>query len=979
MTEINKKLDLAMVPPTNNDGKPYILPLDIYKEGYSGYNISNWFKGRVGDNGTPFAIRWYSHGRLLNIQGMRPFIEGQVGDYTIDDSDPDNVRIDMAEDASSIHIVGDVDDTQAGGIAIYRLINQAFPKSGIFYGKIGFMGTQDDGTLVNTGVDIVFKVLDGHMNMLGARKFYVTELEKAWLEMQAKFKQYNQEYKDTTTKQAEQFKQDTEKALADLNTKIANEIKRAEDTLGDTQATIDNNIASLKRISATCASIMAKLDADDVIDQKTFDENNKLINSRIDAIDGSVDKKLSDLSIQVQYLDLASLQSKYPQGATGVFILPNGHTASFENGSWQDSGQVSLIGGLKYYNVFNQSDVKAPFDDFDTLEGNTAVSYASKLTISNNPVADDSVLIVTLGNEEGGNYYQEVINTYSSKKAYRSGWKNKGDLKPTYSDWSKPETREFFVFDKQRDLKQPYDSIDTPIGNQTIIYKKGIKIADLSFYEDQDRIVITSGCNLNESGFLIQKLIPQNGTVFFRYGSRSKGKTPYWSDWINTQGKNYRNVTSTDVSAPYNDLSLIGSNEIVAYNTQANIVNSPFKSNNMIVITDGGANPTQGSAYTQKAISQVDGKIYTRNGWRNSLSEPVSYNQWLANEQIYKFTFASADEINKIDSRYLHLDWPLGNQQIIYGKGIELADSPISKDHEKIVITNGCSLNETGTVYQFLIPSDNLSPMYRTGFRNQAGKSPNWNNWKQVEPDVLPSLACFDTFGIVGDSYSAGLVKPDPTKDFHYNATKYQWGSMIAKRNGNHCVNFSVSGYTAKDIVDNKLSEIQKVKPLDLYCIVLGINDGASYSTETLGTVNDIKDLSNSFYGNYARIIKTIQYHAPSAKIILFTSLASFGNKQADFDQAIKDIGNSFGIPVINVKDDNYFSSDFYAKTHSTGHPTPLGYALIATHLEKLMSKCLIDHYDYFAMLNLDNDSSKTTELKDLVQPSDMDIPENNA
>lgn len=319
------------------------------------------------------------------------------------------------------------------------------------------------------------------------------------------------------------------------------------------------------------------------------------------------------------------------------------------------------------------------------------------------------------------------------------------------------------------------------------------------------------------------------------------------------------------------------------------------------------------------------------------------------------------------------------SSRLLTRKGLNWLISPINKNYEKIVITNGCRLNETGTVYQLLIPSDNLTPLYRTGFRSQAGKAPDWNNWKQVEPEILPSLACFDTFGVIDDSYSTGLVKPDPAKELHYNATKYQWGSLIAKKNGNHFVNFSVFGYTAKDVVDNKLSEIQRVKPLDLYCICLGINDGASYSAEALDTINDIKDLANSFYGNYARIIKTIKDHAPSAKIILFTSLASFGTKQADFDQAIIDLGNSFGIPVINVKDDTYFSSDFYAKTHSTGHPTPLGYALIATHLEKLMSKCLIDHYDYFAMLNLDNDSSKTTELKDLVQPSDVDISENNA
>lgn len=335
MTEINKKLDLAAIPPTNNDGDPYILPLDIYKEGYQAYNISNWFKGRVGDNGTPFAIRWYSHGRLLNIQGMRPFIEGQVGDYTIDDSDPDNVRIDMAEDASNIHVVGDVDDTQAGGVAIYRLINQAFPKSGIFYGKIGFMGTQDDGTLVNTGVDIVFKVLDGHMNMLGARKFYVTELEKAWLEMQANFKQYNQEYKDTTTKQAEQFKADTEKALADLNTKIANEIKRAEDTLGDTQASIDSNLASLKKISTSVGALQAQLDADNLETQAGHFAD--IVNIKRD-----FDQKLSNIKHPTQAFDsLAQLQAKYPNGADGDFVTTDtGHIYiySWAENNWKDCG-----------------------------------------------------------------------------------------------------------------------------------------------------------------------------------------------------------------------------------------------------------------------------------------------------------------------------------------------------------------------------------------------------------------------------------------------------------------------------------------------------------------------------------------------------------------------------------------------------------------------------------------------------------------
>lgn len=90
--------------------------------------------------------------------------------------------------------------------------------------------------------------------------------------------------------------------------------------MGDTQAAIDSNIAALKKISAACASIMAKLATDDVIDQKTFADNNKVLNARIDE---STDKKLADLSISVHYLSLAELQVKYPIGAASIFMLPN--------------------------------------------------------------------------------------------------------------------------------------------------------------------------------------------------------------------------------------------------------------------------------------------------------------------------------------------------------------------------------------------------------------------------------------------------------------------------------------------------------------------------------------------------------------------------------------------------------------------------------------------------------------------------------
>lgn len=337
MTELNERHNLATVPTINNNGESYIIPLDIYKEGYDAYDISNWFKGRVGDNGMPFGIRWYKHGQLMDVTGMRPFIEGQVGEYTIDDSDPDDPKINMDSEASNVHVVGEVNDCQEYGVAIYRLISQAMPQSGIFYGKIGVMDTQDDGTTVMSSVDVVFKVLAGHMNMLGARKFYVSELEKAWLDLQARIKQYQAEYKDTTAKQAEQFEEDTKQALADLSTKIANEIKRAEDTLGDTQASIDANLASLKTLAAQIASLQAKLQDEDLITVKQY-ENEKKVTENL------VKEQIRNWNIPSQVFDDSNaIVAKYPNGGDYgrlmVITKKDGHRWIYDdNKMWADLG-----------------------------------------------------------------------------------------------------------------------------------------------------------------------------------------------------------------------------------------------------------------------------------------------------------------------------------------------------------------------------------------------------------------------------------------------------------------------------------------------------------------------------------------------------------------------------------------------------------------------------------------------------------------
>lgn len=253
---VNTRKSLSIVPAIDNDGKSYIIPLDIYKEGYWGYDISNYFKVRVGDNGTPFEIRWKEHGQLKNVMGMRPFIRGTVGHHTTDNSDPDNPRIIPASDVSHVEQTGETTDTQEGGIAIYRMINQCFPQEGSFYGEIGLKDSQ--GTVL-TSVDITFKVLAGHMSMLGARKFYVSELEDALEEFKIKLADHEKE-----------FKTRTQQVIDEARNNINAHVKNSQDALDALNGEIRANRQEQANLSQRLAGTEQQIEVNDVLKTSTF-------------------------------------------------------------------------------------------------------------------------------------------------------------------------------------------------------------------------------------------------------------------------------------------------------------------------------------------------------------------------------------------------------------------------------------------------------------------------------------------------------------------------------------------------------------------------------------------------------------------------------------------------------------------------------------------------------------------------------------
>lgn len=319
-----------MIPTINNDGQSYIIPMDMYKEGYWAYNISNYFKARVDDNGTPFMIRWYKHGQLANVQGLRPFIRGRVGGYTIDDSNATaDPKIVMDENASTVDWTGEVTDTQAGGIAVYKTVNQCYPQSGIFYGQVGLRSS--DGDHVVTGIDIIFKVLDGNVDMIGAHHYYVSELTKAMLDFQAKMAQHDQDFQAQMDQNNQAFQKQTEQLINDARSAYTKETQNTHDALVAAQAQIQANRDEQANLSERLAGTEQQIKIHDVatLDQFTTFSKQSL-------------ERLASIDAQPQYYaTVEAMKAANPSGTNNLCETVNdGHRWLYINGTWQDCGAV---------------------------------------------------------------------------------------------------------------------------------------------------------------------------------------------------------------------------------------------------------------------------------------------------------------------------------------------------------------------------------------------------------------------------------------------------------------------------------------------------------------------------------------------------------------------------------------------------------------------------------------------------------------
>ncbi|PIN30469.1 hypothetical protein DB324_04335 [Limosilactobacillus reuteri] len=298
----------------NNNAHFYRIAIDIAKEGAELWDLTPYFKGRVGDDNFGLQIVWYYQGRLLDVTNMTPYIKGNVGHYSFDEKK----NLQMAPDADVVTSHGKPSDCQANGQVTYYFPQQMFPTDGIFK---GFIGLEDENQNL-TGVDIWFRVLPGVAKMGHACDVYVDVLDKTIADFKEKIRQQSIDF-DTALQQELQKEKDL--------------IQQKLDAAGDA---IDEDTATLKKLAVTINDINAKMEANDVVTKPELQQELGKVNETQSILSNSISDKLSKMDVAPRGIaSLDELTKQYPKGASGIWVCADTkHWYYWNNTAWIDGG-----------------------------------------------------------------------------------------------------------------------------------------------------------------------------------------------------------------------------------------------------------------------------------------------------------------------------------------------------------------------------------------------------------------------------------------------------------------------------------------------------------------------------------------------------------------------------------------------------------------------------------------------------------------
>lgn len=432
------------------------------------------------------------------------------------------------------------------------------------------------------------------------------------------------------------------------------------------------------------------------------------------------------------------------------------------------------------------------------------------------------------------------------------------------------------------------------------------------------------------------------------YMRKHWGYPPYWYDWENVTDKFFNNVYYSKSPAVNLDNLKNGFYVIPDLTNVSPIPDKVAASSGAQVLTMLAPNTgDQNAAGYQLLYDEHLGNIYIRTRWG---SEAKWWDWYLIGQSKTLYKVNASVDLDNVSDDY-----------IILSDTANVANLPknwAASSNGAILINKLIKNDNDGYIYgaQFLF-NISTGKLYQ---RTKWGYPPKWYDWEDLVDDTTTpidhnyswaSISLFQNVGVIGDSYASGTIgTPNSSGGYdypmHYNIS---WPQIMARQNGINVYNYSRGGATAGSWLsqtdERGAAQLNKDAAKDLYLINLGINDKNNASTEPLGSSADIGTDTNSFYGNYAKIVKLVKDHAPKAKIIcLGVTLSGYDA----YDQAISEVASHYGARYISTSDYDLFKSGYFKDHMVAGHPTAEVYSGMANAIQSLIEKDMIDNHGYY-------------------------------
>lgn len=385
----------------------------------------------------------------------------------------------------------------------------------------------------------------------------------------------------------------------------------------------------------------------------------------------------------------------------------------------------------------------------------------------------------------------------------------------------------------------------------------------------------------------------------------------------------------TDVSGtpepPYDNANTYPLNTVCTISAPQNVANLPSDTGG-ILITVGGGPQNYGTQIYNTYNNQMFFRYLRENSTATAWKEIGDYSQTVRFDRVVNSALgAPYDNANT---------YPL-NTVCVIGAPQNVANLPVNEGG--VLVTMGGGANNYGTQ----IYNTYANNMYCRFLREESKASA----WKKLGNEY-GTISLFENIGIIGDSFASGYIH---NNSGHVDAYNVSWPSIMGRMYGNKIDNYAKSGATAKTWLEDKLGAMQSGSADNLYIVALGLNDRAE--SFPIGSTSDMTDNPvdnpDTFYGNLDKIIYYIKQKSPSGKIVI-----SGLDSANEYDTAIYNVAEHNGIPYLNIKENDFFTSDFYKRKNSEGdnfHPNAVIYSGMAVAYAEMIAATFDSNFSYYA------------------------------